>query len=134
MIEIREYKDGDYEALDDCVEGVGLGEINEVLPISILATATQDGEPIIVGGLVFADETLAWVRLSSKASIKHTAVRIIRESFKIMADACEVDELTAYVRDSFPEGEKMARAIKMNPTEDFMQDGEFTYRKYTWTQ
>ena len=54
MIEIREYKDGDYEALDDCIEPfAGHCDTSDIKEIGVHLTAIKDGIPICTGGVVF---------------------------------------------------------------------------------
>lgn len=132
MIEIREYKEGDYESIVQCKEGVGFMDMKDVLPSSILATLTDNKIPIVVGGITLLDRPTAWARVQDGIKLKHTVVRIIKESIRIIAKESGIDEYVSYIKDGFIQGDRLASAIGMKETEEKQEYYGNTYKVYSW--
>ena len=137
MIEIREYKDGDYEALDDCIEPfAGHCDTSDIKEIGVHLTAIKDGIPICTGGVVFMSDTEGeiWFRAAKDFSKTPIAMmRVLKETFSAIVDCCEINRYIARVQDRFPSGQRLVEKLGFNQvgTRDVFG---FKYRIYEWVQ
>ena len=138
MIEIRMYEDGDYEAIDDCVEPfAGHCDTSEMNEIGVHFTVTEDGKPIGTGGVVYItdDEGEVWLRLSKEFIAKPiTMMRIVREGFGLVKECCGLRVVTAKVQEKFSEGKRLVERFGFRSDGKLISVFGFKYRIYKWVQ
>jgi len=137
MLTFREYKTADWIKIKDAVEPFMLcestEEFNRIARRGIAVTAVEDDEIMACGGVAYMNENegLAWVKVSKKC-LKHPYrwARTIRETFRLMTKAIGSMTVTTYILKEFCKGEKLARFIGMEKTDDTCEFKNKTYNKY----
>jgi hypothetical protein len=134
-MKLREYRDGDYEAIQDCVEpGVIEGDFSDIKDRGVYLTVTIDDRPVACGGitLISDDEGEIWLKLSKEAMSRSIIMlRIFRAGLKIIRDSFGDIEIKARVLDGFEKGMKMAEHFGFN--EDSIEKiADRVYRIYKW--
>jgi len=134
MIRLREYRDGDIDAISDAIESTVLdSQCRELYNDGLFVTLEKDGKPVATGGLVIKDENTAeaWakvdVSIGSKSERKalHRLLRAFSEALELISESLGFPVVYACVQDGFKGGERFARALKFERIEEsFDKDGK----------
>jgi hypothetical protein len=132
MIELVEYKPEHYEAIQDAVEPFSAPKDEiDVKGRGVAITAT-DGDVMACGGIVYTSDTegMVWVRVSKKCKEDAFSwARTIRETFRLMVKSTELKVFT-YVVDGFSQGDRLARSIGLQKTDESEECNGKLYYKY----
>ncbi len=108
MIELRKYKDSDWQEITDAVEPFSPLLPNDtflhISDRSVAITGVEDGKVMACGGITFTsnDTGLVWVKVSEKCKrAAYTWARTIRETFTIMMASIEDLKVSTYVVKGF---------------------------------
>lgn len=131
MIELREYKIEDWNAIQDAIEPFCLAGSDLSRTTQGIAITATDGDVAACGGIVYQeDEGLAWMKMSRKCKKNaYMWARTIKEAFKLMLDAVDM-KVHTYILDGFCDGERVARAIGMEKTDTTREIDGNVYYKY----
>ncbi len=130
MITLREYKVADWAAIQDAVEPFCALEGDLDVTTQGIAVTATDGDVMACGGIVYADEGIAWMKMSRKCKDRaYTWARTIKEAFTLMLDSVDIPVHT-YILKGFCDGERVARAIGMEKTDETELLNGSTYYKY----
>ena len=133
-IQIRHYKDGDYESIQECVEPfVKSGNFDIIRDCGVYLTITNNDIPVGCGGVIFTeiDEGEMWLRLSPElCRMPVLLMYALDAGYNIIVDSMEIKRLTARVNTNFSKGQRLSERFKFQPTNEVLQIGDQTYRIY----
>jgi len=138
MITLKEYEPEDWSAITDAVEPFSpltpTKEFLEMTKNSVAVTAIENGNVMACGGITYtSDETgIVWVKVSRKCQGYRWA-RSIRETFRIMMDSIGDLRISTYVIRDFCKGDKLARLIGLQKTDEYEEYNGNIYYKYSVT-
>ncbi len=131
---IRMYKDGDYEAIEDCIEPFGkVGYFEDIKDRGVYLTVEDNNKVIGCGGVVMTtdDEGVVWLTLSYDiAEKKLTLIRLLKEGLKIILESFNLKRITAKIQEGYEKGERMARWFGFRPTDEVVKAFTLNYRTY----
>ena len=138
MIELRKYKNSDWQEIKDAVEPFSpLLPSDSFLHIaerSVAITGVEDGEIMACGGITFLSNTegLVWVKVSKQCRKQaYKWARTIRETFSVMMESIDLLNVSTYVVNGFCKGDRLARMIGLKKTDKTEKYKGNIYYKYT---
>jgi hypothetical protein len=131
-MEVREYRQEDYFAIQDAVEPFCTTEGDASLLGNGIAVTAIDGDAMACGGIAYTEEGgIVWVKVSMKCKDKAYAwARTIKEIFNLMIESVDVP-VSTYVLKGFCRGDRLARSIGMKKTNEIREVNGNVYYKYT---
>ena len=135
-IRLREFKQGDIEAIEDLVEPFATEEILKVTE-GLSMTMTSDGKPVACGGVAARDEDSAevWIVASKSLLAGSLAVRFrllhaLMEVFNMVIKTLDYPLLYAAILDGFDRGERLAKLFKFEKMDQTLERDGHTYHYY----
>ena len=127
MIELREYRIEDWTAIQDAVEPFCAVEGDLGITTRGIAVTATDGDVMACGGIV---GDIAWMKMSRKCKDRaYTWARTIKEAFQLMIESWDGSVYT-YILKDFCSGDRVARAIGMEKTDESREINGNIYFKY----
>ena len=127
-----EFKPEDFDSITDPIEPFCSVEGDSVMASKGVALTAVDGDAMACAGILYTSDTegMIWMKISSKCRANAFRwARTIREGFKFMVKSCGVDVYT-YILDGFRDGERLAKSLGLNKTEETKEHNGNTYYKY----
>ena len=100
----------------------------------IAVTETVDGNVMACGGITYVNdnEGMVWFKMSKKClGHRYRWARSILETFKIMMDSIGDMKISTYVLRDFCKGERVARMIGLEKTDETEEYNGNIYHRYT---
>jgi len=132
MMHLAEFKDEDWFRIEDAVEPFSADGPIDMIGQGVSVTATEDGKVMACGGIILhGDEGAVWVRVSSKCKEKsYRWARNFKETFRIMLESVGDIKVCTYILSDFCEGERLAKLIGLEKTDESRERDGRIYYKY----
>lgn len=117
MIQLRYYKEGDYESIQAVEPELVKGDFSEIIDKGVYFTAVDDDKPIGCGGIIFTGEDSGevWLTLSESFVKKPVLfIRILEAGYALLKDSLEIKKITAKVNAKFNKGCRLIRHFGFN--------------------
>jgi len=138
MILARKFETKDLSAIDDAIEPFSFPlpskDFSEFAKRGIAVTETENGNVMACGGITYINdkEGMVWFKMSKKClEHRYRWARSILETFKIMMASLGSVKISTYVLRDFCKGEKVARTIGLQKTDETEEYNGNIYHKFT---
>lgn len=139
MILLEKYTIEHWKQIDDAIEPftplIPPDNFVELTNRSIAVTGLENGVVMACGGVTYKndDEGLVWVKVSKKCLREpYRWAKTILQAFRIIMDVVDL-KVSTYVIKDFIKGDKLARIIGLERTDEYEEYNGNIYYKYTVT-
>jgi len=137
MIKLREYNVKDWSQIEDAIEPfippVPAEDFLEMTKRGVAVTGIENDKIMACGGISYMDDEngIAWAKVSKKCLRNSSAwAAVILETFTMMSDSVNL-KVSTYVLDNFCRGERLAKLIGLQKTDESKEHNGNLYHKFT---
>ena len=139
MIQVRPYRDGDLDAINNAIEsGVLDSHCREIENQGLFLTLELNESPFAVGGLVMTDEDTAeaWAKVdmdimsNSGLKLRVELVRAFSDALDMIGECLDFPVIYSVVKDGFIKGDRLARVLGFKQIEETITKDGKLYHYY----